>query len=61
MKIRLEIELGGQGTNLLLNVFTDLVVEFELLVNLLELVLLDVSGLEGIFVWWYGGREEVEE
>lgn len=61
MSIALADEVGRWDTNLLLDVFTNLVIKLKFLVNLLEVFNLDVGSLESILIGWYGGREEVEE
>ena len=49
------------GTNLLLDVLADLVIKFELLVDFLEFVLIEITALECVFAGWQRRREEVEE
>ena len=39
----------------------DLVIKFELLVDFLEFVLIEITALKCVFARWQRGREEVEE
>jgi hypothetical protein len=55
------VQVNGSRDDPLLNVLSDLVVELETLVKLLELLLVDVAGLEGLHRRGGGRGEEVEE
>lgn len=48
-------------TYLLLEVFTNLVIHFEFLFDLFQLLIVDITVLNGIFRRWNGWGEEVEE
>jgi len=53
--------VDGTGNDLLLQIFTDLIVNFQLLFNFLQLFLFNVAILHSAFGWGNGRGEEVEK
>lgn len=53
--------VDGTGDDLLLKVLSELVIRLETGIELLELGLVDIVGLEGFGRWWLRRLEKVEE